>query len=127
MTHSPPGARAHTDIRLSPAKSGTLLMRSYDLRGRDGKLVCSVSREQALQGVAAGSLELWSGAAGAYLRAAKLAYPEQARGASYSAGARPALPKGAVRPIVYTSKHAANGQVGGYRARRVGPAHAPAT
>jgi len=117
----PPAAR-HTDIRLSPGAGKALLMRSYELRGRDGKRVCTVSREQAQNGVDVGSLELWAGAAGAYLRAVDLAYPEQARSTSYSADARPALPKGAVRPVVYTSKHTANGQVGGHRARRVGPA-----
>jgi hypothetical protein len=117
-------AAAETNIRLSPADTGALLMRAYDLRGRDGNRVCTVAREEAERGIAAGSLELWKGPAGAYLRSASLPYPERERATSRPPDSRPSLPRGAVRPVVHTSKNAACGQVGSYRARRVGPAHA---
>jgi hypothetical protein len=111
-------------IRRSPADGKALLMCSYELRGRDGKRVCSVARGDAERGIAAGFLELWNGPAGAYLRSAALAYPERERATSRPPESRPSLPRGAVRPVVHTSRNAACGQVGGYRARRVGPTHA---
>jgi len=98
---------------------------------RDGKVIATVPRERARQGIAAGALELWSGPAGAYLRAVELAAPTEARPASVQFDSRRAVPgtppKGAIQPVIYSNKHATCGQVGYHRARRVGPQHAEVT
>ena len=75
----PPAARPVRNIRLSPADGIPLPHDSYDLRARDGKLICTVSRSRAEQGIASGALELWDGPSGAYLRAVNLSYPPEAR------------------------------------------------
>jgi hypothetical protein len=124
MIPAPP-ARAPQIIRRSPANGEALLHARYDLRAADGLRLCSVSREAAERQIAAGTVELVQGRAGAYLRPVGLAPPEYSRLASVSADSRKALPdtppRGAIRPEVYTSRHAACGRVGFHRARRVGP------
>lgn len=108
------------DVRLSPADGIALSAASYDLRGRDGKLVCTVSRGRAESGLRSGALELWRGQSGIYLRAAGLSYPSSDRATSRPANLA-TIPRGAVRPVVHTSRNAATGQVGSVRTRRVGP------
>src|ERR1017187_9871046 len=71
---SPP-ARSGQDLRLSPVKGIALSHKAYDLRGRDGYLICSVARAKAEQGIAAGTLELRMNSSGAYLAAVDLGYP----------------------------------------------------
>jgi hypothetical protein len=117
--------RRHEHIRLSPADRVTLPAERYDLRGRDGKLICTVTRDRAQAGIASGVLELWSGTSGAYLRAVGLSYPEFSRAPSRPVETWPSLPRGAVPPPVRTHKGTACGQVGGHRAHRVGPASIP--
>jgi hypothetical protein len=51
----------------------------YDLRARDGKLICTVARAKAEQGIASGDLELWNGPSGACLRAVGSSYPAGSR------------------------------------------------
>ena len=63
-------------IRLSPADGIALLKPSYELRGRDGIKICDVVQEKAEAGIQAGTLELWEGRHGAYLRGVGLAYPK---------------------------------------------------
>jgi hypothetical protein len=63
-------------IRLDPAEGIALLKPSYELRGRDGIKICDVVRERAEAGIHAGSLELWEGRHGVYLRGVGLAYPD---------------------------------------------------
>jgi hypothetical protein len=74
------------DIRLSPAGGGAVSLdhETYDLRGRDGKRICRVSRQRAEEAIANGSLELWSGPAGAYLRSPETSYPDRPRLSSIS-------------------------------------------
>jgi hypothetical protein len=71
---SPP-TRSGQDLRLSPVKGIALSHEAYDLRGRDGYLICSVARAKAEQGIAAGTLELRMNSSGAYLAAVDLGYP----------------------------------------------------
>lgn len=119
----PPTARPSRNIRLSPADGIALSHDRYDLRARDGMLICHVSRDHAERGIATGTLELWRGPDGAYLRAAaSLVYPEHERRHAESHAKLPAPPRGAVPPVVYTSRHTMTGQVGCFRTRRVGPA-----
>lgn len=131
MNTGPPASKPSQNIRLSPAAGGALRHERYDLRARDGKVIATVPRERARQGIAAGILELWSGPAGAYLRAVELAPPAEARPASVQPDSRRVLPgaapKGAIQPAVYTNRHAACGEVGFHRARRVGPRSAEVT
>lgn len=108
-------------FRLSPADGITLSRENYELRGADGKLLFTVSRDRAERGISAGDLELWNGPHGAYLRASiRLPYPSAERRQSESAPRTSLAPKGAVRPVVHTSKNAACGQVGSCRSRQVG-------
>src|SRR4051812_35498369 len=66
----PSAVRAHVEFRRSPAEGRGLLHDSYELRGRDGLLICRVSRHRAEEGIAAGQLVLRDGKHGAYLSAA---------------------------------------------------------
>jgi hypothetical protein len=66
----PPPAGAGQTIRRSPANGEALLHARYDLRAADGLRLCSVSREMAAAQIAAGSVVLVQGRAGAYLRPA---------------------------------------------------------
>jgi hypothetical protein len=124
--HSPPAASGQ-DIRLSPACAKGLLHERYDLRGRDGLRICIVSRDAAARQIAVGTVELVLGASGAYLRATSLPYPDQARHAHIETDSRIMQhgqpPKGAIRPVVYSARRPATGQVGSFRARRIGPGH----
>jgi hypothetical protein len=67
---------APASIRLSPADGIVLFKATYELRGRDGIKICDVARDKAEAGIRAGTLELWDGRHGAYLRGVGLAYPE---------------------------------------------------
>jgi hypothetical protein len=89
--NSPPAARPARNIRLSPADGIPLPHDSYDLRARDGKLICTVSRSRAEQGIVSGDLELWDGPSGAYLRAVNLRYPDEARSSNVSPDSRHTL------------------------------------
>jgi hypothetical protein len=76
---SPESAGDGRNIRLNPARTEGLSLDRYDLRARDGKLICTVSRDRAEQGIADGQLELWQGVHGAYLRPVTAAYPTASR------------------------------------------------
>jgi hypothetical protein len=78
VTSAAPAA-AGENIRLSPANGMALSRDSYELRARDGKLICTVARAKAEQAIDSGDLELWDGPHGAYLRAAWISYPEESR------------------------------------------------
>jgi hypothetical protein len=127
-------AAAGEHIRLSPADGRALHKNHYELRGRDGKLICTVRRDRAAAGIAAGALELWHGPSGAYLRAVGLAYPEHDRHHATGSRVRAEPPRGAVAEQVWSHVRAASGQVGGIRrghsarrlANRSGPARPPA-
>jgi hypothetical protein len=99
-------------------------MRSYALRGRDGKQVCVVAHDAAERGLSDGALELWDGRHGVYLRAATLAYPTP-RSTHVELDSRSMQhgepPKGAIRPNVANKRRPASGRVGSFRVRRVGP------
>src|SRR5579883_3361403 len=116
---SPPAARPSSDIRLSPADGRALLMPSYDLRGRDGKFICSLTSAQAERGLLSEALELWTGRHGVYLRATALRYPDISRQPS-RVEAKNEVPKGAIRPPVESKLRPATGLVGSFRSRRVG-------
>lgn len=89
---SPPSAvRPSADIRLGPADGRALLNEVYDLRGRDGKVICGVPRDKAEQGIAAGQLELWRGRHGAYLRPVALSYPGESRALNINPDSRHTL------------------------------------
>lgn len=103
------------DIRLQPADATRL---SYDLRGRDGVFICTVSRDKATAGLRAGIFELWRGRHGDYLRSQELSYPEQSRAQSRLTAAAGA-PRGAVSEPVSNKRRPASGLVGSFRARRV--------
>lgn len=87
----PPTARPARNVRLSPADGIPLPHDSYALRARDGKLVCTVSRNRAEQGIASGVLELWDGPSGAYLRGTNLSYPAEERSSNVSPDSRHTL------------------------------------
>jgi hypothetical protein len=114
--NSPRSVRPNKDIRLSPADGEALSKQKYELRASDGALVCLVSRRHAESGIRAGSLTLWKGKSGAYLRATPIAVPPL-----------PALPKGAVKAPPSSSqrgtlkkwpgrRHPVSGHVGSVRA-----------
>ncbi len=90
---SPPAATPHKPVRLSPAHGeGVRLEHArYDLRSRDGAHICWVPRDRAEQGLAVGSLELWRGQGGAYLRAVGVPYPTISRKASAGPDSRHTL------------------------------------
>jgi hypothetical protein len=116
----PPAARPGEHIRIDPATATTLSRAIYELRGRDGQLICAVGRKRAECGLRAGALELWRGPSGAYLRAAGLSRPDYERRQAAGRIFSPEPPRGVVlRPP--THDRTANGQVGGYRRLRVGP------
>jgi hypothetical protein len=123
----PPIARPPQDIRLSPAEAGVVSLSNprYDLRARDGKLICTVTRESAERGIVQGCFQLWRGPAGAYLRSVGLTAPSDARPASVQQDSRKLLPgappKGAIQPKVGNRIHPTCGRVGCHRAYRVGP------
>ena len=137
--NSPP-ARPFQDIRLSPADGKALLRERYDVRGADGRRICTVLRDSAAALIAAGTVELMQGPSGAYLRPTSLAYPLEPRHTHTETDSRSMLPgeppKGAIRPHVQDIGRIATGQVGGcgrrstgrsFRVRRAGSGHtAPA-
>jgi hypothetical protein len=70
---------AAENIRRSPEYRVALSHDSYDLRGRDGLLLCRVERAKAERAIIAGVLELRTDSSGAYLAAMALSYPPAAR------------------------------------------------
>lgn len=89
----PPGAARGQHIRLSPADGTSVHLdrARYELRGRDGRLICTVARERAAQGIASGALEMWAGPSGAYLQAPEACYPDVARFANVHPDSRHTL------------------------------------
>ena len=81
-------AARRESIRLSPAGGIALSQARYDLRARDGALLCTVTRERAEHGIRTGALELWSGPSGAYLRAVDSHYPTESRSSSIGPDSR---------------------------------------
>lgn len=52
-------AAGRNNVRLSPTAGIPPRNTSYELRARNGKLICFVSRERAEEGIADGRLESW--------------------------------------------------------------------
>ena len=117
---APPAARPTYHFRLDPAQNATVLSKPfYELRARDGRLICQVSRDRAAAGLRVGALELWSGPHGTYLRSPLARYPQNERAQS-NRESLPKPPKGAVTEKVQTRKHTTCGVVGGHRRYHIG-------